>query len=139
MPPVTLWIILFVVKTLASVVREQSQLTVDGSTCTVEPIGNGEDDVPNITQAFKECGQGGTVIFPEGKTYNIATKLNPVVNNVTIEWHGVWQFSTDLGYWRNNSYPISFQNHHAGFVLTGDGIHIDGYGTGGVDGNGDAW
>lgn len=49
------------------------------------------------------------------------------------------QFSDNLSYWRNNSYPIAFQNHHAGFILTGDGVHIDGYGTGGINGNGDVW
>ena len=103
------------------------------------PAGNGADDVPNIVQAFDECGQGGRVVFPEGNTYQIASKLNPVVNNVTIDWHGVWNYSTDLSYWRNNSYPIAFQNHHAGFILTGDGIQIDGYGTGGINGNGDVW
>lgn len=50
-----------------------------------------------------------------------------------------WQFSEDLDYWRNNSYHIEFQNHAAGFVLTGDHIRIDGYGTGGIDGNGEIW
>ena len=49
------------------------------------------------------------------------------------------QFSDNLSYWRNNSYPIAFQNHHAGFILTSDGVHIDGYGTGGINGNGDVW
>ena len=50
-----------------------------------------------------------------------------------------YEFSADLDYWRNNSYPIAFQNHHASFILTGDGININGYGTGGIHGNGDAW
>lgn len=47
--------------------------------------------------------------------------------------------SDDLNYWRNNSYPIFFQNHHAGIVFTGDHIRIDGYNTGGINGNGDTW
>ncbi|GAB1200721.1 hypothetical protein APSETT444_010097 [Aspergillus pseudonomiae] len=42
-------------------------------------------------------------------------------------------------YWRNNSYPVAFQNHAAGFVITGHNITIDGYGTGGIDGNGNVW
>lgn len=50
-----------------------------------------------------------------------------------------WQFSDNLDYWRNNSYPITFQNHHAGFVLSGKGITIEGYGTGEIYGNGNAW
>jgi hypothetical protein len=107
--------------------------------CTVTAKGQQQDDVPQIVQAFKDCGDGGMIVFPENQTYWIATKLNPVVNNVTIEWRGVWQFSDDLDYWRNNSYPIAFQNHQAGFILTGDGIHIDGFGTGGIHGNGDVW
>ena len=107
--------------------------------CTVISRGQQQDDVPQITQAFKECGQGGVIVFPENQTYYIASALNPVVNDVTIEWRGVWQFSDDLNYWRNNSYPIAFQNHHAGFILTGDGIRIDGFGTGGIHGNGDLW
>lgn len=49
------------------------------------------------------------------------------------------KFSDDLDYWRNNSYPIAFQNHHAGFVISGSDITINGYGTGGIDGNGNVW
>lgn len=50
-----------------------------------------------------------------------------------------WQLSDNLTYWRNNSYPVAFQNHAAGFVITGDRIHITGEGGGGIDGNGNAW
>jgi galacturan 1,4-alpha-galacturonidase len=108
-------------------------------TCTVTAIGNSQDDVPNILKAFSECGHGGTVVFPQSQNYWIGTRLNPVVADVDIQWRGLWTFSDNLTYWRNNSYPIAFQNHRAGFVLTGDGIRIDGYGTGGIYGNGNAW
>src|SRR5690348_3346559 len=47
--------------------------------------------------------------------------------------------SPNLTYWRNNHYPVAFQNHAAGIVFTGDHISIDGHGTGLIDGNGDAW
>jgi galacturan 1,4-alpha-galacturonidase len=53
--------------------------------------------------------------------------------------HNDPQLSDDLPYWRTNSYPISFQNHAAAFILTGSNIHLDGYGTGGIHGNGEAW
>jgi polygalacturonase len=128
------------------------------NTCIVKANGHQKDDVPDILKAFKECGHGGTVIFPEDQSYWIATRLNPVINDVVIEWRGKWtvsksklylfltrqytdriKFSDDLDYWRNNSYPIAFQNHHAGFVITGHNIKIDGYGTGGIDGNGNVW
>lgn len=53
------------------------------------------------------------------------------------------QLSDDLSYWRNNAYPITFQNHHAGFIITGNNITIIGDNedgsTGGINGNGNAW
>jgi hypothetical protein len=48
-------------------------------------------------------------------------------------------FSKDTSYWRNNSYYVAFQNHRAGFIISGDHVHIDGHGIGGIDGNGDVW
>ncbi|KAK5464772.1 hypothetical protein LTS15_001335 [Exophiala xenobiotica] len=120
-------------------VKPRAPSTAGRKTCTVIAKGQQQDDVPQIVQAFKDCGNGGLVVFPENQTYWVASKLNPVVSDVVIEWRGIWQYSDDLDYWRNNSYPIVFQNHHAGFILTGDGIHIDGYGAGGIHGNGDLW
>ncbi|KAL2223010.1 putative galacturan 1,4-alpha-galacturonidase C [Thermoascus aurantiacus ATCC 26904] len=110
-----------------------------GNVCTVKANGHQKDDVPNIMKAFKRCGNGGTIIFPEDQSYWIASKLNPILNDVVIHWRGQWTFSDDLDYWRNNSYPIAFQNHAAGFIITGRNITIDGYGTGGINGNGNAW
>ncbi|KAJ5728204.1 hypothetical protein N7493_004534 [Penicillium malachiteum] len=107
--------------------------------CTVKARGNKKDDTPNILNAFEKCSGGGTVVFPEDQSYWIATRLNPVIHDVTVEWRGKWTFSDDLSYWRNNSYPIAFQNHHAGFIITGSNITINGYGTGGIDGNGNVW
>ncbi|KAK5132438.1 hypothetical protein LTR08_009049 [Meristemomyces frigidus] len=109
--------------------------------CTVYAHGGNTSDTDNILHAFSVCGHGGTVVFPESQNYFIASKLNPVVNDVTIEWRGIWTLSPDITYWRQpaNHYPIAFQNHAASFVLTGDGIYIDGYGTGAIHGNGDVW
>ncbi|KAK7890797.1 hypothetical protein LTR67_008007 [Exophiala xenobiotica] len=124
---------------ITEAVKPRAPSTAGRKTCTVIAKGQQQDDVAQIVQAFKDCGNGGLVVFPENQTYWIASKLNPVVSDVVIEWRGIWQYSDDLDYWRNNSYPIVFQNHHAGFILTGNGIHIDGYGTGGIHGNGDLW
>lgn len=109
--------------------------------CTVYAHGNNVSDVSNILKAFDDCNHGGTVVFPEDQNYFIAEKLNPVIYDVSVEWRGVWTISPDITYWRQpaNHYPIAFQNHAASFVLTGDGIHVDGYGTGGIFGNGDVW
>lgn len=128
---------------LACVVRGQSISHGTNNkrpTCTVLPgSSNATDDVPTILQAFEDCGNGGDIIFPANNTYHINSRLNPVVHDVTIDWQGEWLFSQDLDYWRNNSYHIEFQNHAAGFILTGDHIRIDGHGKGGIHGNGQAW
>ncbi|OJK02869.1 hypothetical protein ASPACDRAFT_1853438 [Aspergillus aculeatus ATCC 16872] len=116
-----------------------SNVQKKGNVCTVKANGHQKDDVPNLLEAFKECGNGGTIIFPEDQSYWIGQRLNPVLNNVAIEWRGKWTFSDDLSYWRNHSYPVAFQNHAAGFVITGQNISINGYGTGGIDGNGNVW
>jgi galacturan 1,4-alpha-galacturonidase len=62
----------------------------NGKTCTVKALGNSRDDTPQILAAFADCNNGGTVVFPEGENYWIATKLNPVIYDVTIEWKGIW-------------------------------------------------
>lgn len=50
-----------------------------------------------------------------------------------------FQMSDDLNYWRNNSYPIAFESHHSGFIISGYRININGYGTGGIYVNGNVW
>lgn len=58
--------------------------------CTVLANGGTTNDVPNILKAFSKCGNGGDIIFPENQNYYIASKLNPVVNDVNIDWQGIW-------------------------------------------------
>ncbi|KAL4940492.1 hypothetical protein BDV06DRAFT_213464 [Aspergillus oleicola] len=95
-------------------------------TCTVHPLGSNNDDVPNILSAFRACNHGGRVIFPENETYWIASRLNPRLSDVEIEWRGTWLvFFLYLGKFRR--------------ALTGKGIRIDGHGTGSINGNGDLW
>lgn len=61
--------------------------------CTVTANGGNTSDVANILHAFSECGSGGNIIFPESQNYWIDTKLNPVVNDVRIDWRGIWTVS----------------------------------------------
>ena len=79
---------------LVAVVSGQSieKTTVDGRpTCTVYPgSSNATDDVPTIVEAFEECGTKGNIIFPSNNTYHINSRLNPVLNDVTIDWQGEW-------------------------------------------------
>jgi galacturan 1,4-alpha-galacturonidase len=64
--------------------------------CTVLANGGTTDDVPNILKAFNKCGHGGDIVFPEGQNYSIASKLNPIVNDVDINWGGIWTVSKTL-------------------------------------------
>ncbi|KAI5362934.1 putative glycoside hydrolase, family 28, pectin lyase/virulence factor [Septoria linicola] len=108
--------------------------------CTVfAGLSDTTDDVPVIVEAFDVCGHGGNIVFPENQTYHINTRLNRTVHDVDVDWRGEWVFSKDLEYWRNNSYRIAFQNHAAGFILTGSHIRINGHNTGGIHGNGQVW
>ncbi|KAF2790444.1 glycoside hydrolase family 28 protein [Melanomma pulvis-pyrius CBS 109.77] len=110
-------------------------------TCTVLASGKQQDDVPNILSAFAECGKGGTIIFPSDQNYWIAQRLNPVVDDVEIDWRGQWTFSNNLTHWRTNNYMVPFQNHRAAFILTGSSIRINGHSTSytHIQGNGDTW
>jgi galacturan 1,4-alpha-galacturonidase len=63
-------------------------------TCTVHPgKTNTTDDVPAILEAFDKCGNGGNIVFPANETYHINSRLNPVVNDVNIDWKGEWLVS----------------------------------------------
>ncbi|KAF5011145.1 hypothetical protein FDECE_2709 [Fusarium decemcellulare] len=108
-------------------------------TCTVFARGEERSDVDNIIKAFDICQNHAKVVFPEDQTYWIDKKLHITLRDVTIHWSGEWMFSRNTAYWRHNSYYIPFQNHRAGFIISGDKIHVDGFGRGGIDGNGDVW
>lgn len=71
------------------------QPSSSGKVCTLNPLGCRKDDTPQILQAFEDCNNGGTVVFPEGKRFYIATRMNPVVSDVTVEWRGLWQVSDE--------------------------------------------
>ncbi|KAK1749989.1 hypothetical protein QBC47DRAFT_465235 [Echria macrotheca] len=45
------------------------EVVIENSTCTVTPLGSG-DDTPQIKKAFQQCSSNSPVVFQEG-TYNI--------------------------------------------------------------------
>lgn len=68
-------------------------MLTDQNVCVVKANGNQKDDVPNIITAFRRCGNGATIVFPEDQSYWIASRLNPILNDVVIQWHGQWTVS----------------------------------------------
>ena len=75
--------------------------------CTVIANGGNKSDVPDILHAFDECGHGGNIVFPEGQNYWIDTKLNPVVNDVRIDWRGIWTVCSKTLLSKNQTQPLN--------------------------------
>ena len=62
-------------------------LTLARLTCTVKPLGGGQDDGPNILSAFKRCAKNGHITLD--KYYVVDTLLlTEELDNVEIELSG---------------------------------------------------
>lgn len=119
--------------------------------CVIPANNNGTDDSPAIIAAFSECRRDSEIIF-KNTTYNIAQVMNITdLDNVKIEVHGTLLWSKDIDYWLQNSLPIgpgpdqdsyppaAYQNQTTAFILGGRNLHVEGFGAGTFDGNGQVW
>ncbi|PWY88846.1 exopolygalacturonase A [Aspergillus sclerotioniger CBS 115572] len=125
-----------------SVPISSTSIQQDGTSCTANPLGNGQDDVPNILTAVSQCGQtpGGRVVLPAPYTYRINQRMTTHLANSRLEIGGTLLFSDDIDYWVNNSYRVDFQNQSSAWRITGHDYVIDGGPhQGGIDGNGQLW
>ncbi|KAJ5764546.1 hypothetical protein N7533_003227 [Penicillium manginii] len=97
------------------------------------------DDAPAILHAFKECGQHGKVLF-NPQTYYVNSVMNVSwLKDVDIDIHGTLEWSTNITYWLNNSMQVGYQNQSTAFIIGGDNVRINAFGTGTFNGNGDDW
>jgi galacturan 1,4-alpha-galacturonidase len=109
-------------------------------TCVAESYNDLKtDDADNIIQAIQDCNNGGHVIFAEKQTYTIASPLNLTgLTSVDIDIQGTLSFPAhNLTYWQANSFDLQYQNATSFFILGGSDINV--YGSGTVQGNGQAW
>ncbi|KAJ4986750.1 exo-rhamnogalacturonase b [Stagonosporopsis vannaccii] len=109
--------------------------------CVVPANNNGTDDSPAILAAFRTCKQDSRIIF-QNTTYHIGQVMKVTdLDNVKIEIHGTLLWSKDIEYWLKNSLPIgpAFQNQTTAFILGGKKLHVEGFGYGTLDGNGQVW
>ncbi|EGN97570.1 glycoside hydrolase family 28 protein [Serpula lacrymans var. lacrymans S7.3] len=113
-----------------------ANVQVGGGTCTVVPLGGGQDDGPNILDAFSQCASGGTVVLNEYYVVNTVL-VTTGLKNVNIELSGVVQYTPNIAYWSPNSLFLTYQNATTYWFLSGDNIHL--YGGGTLDGNGQVW
>jgi hypothetical protein len=124
--------------------------------CTVPTAGtNLTDDAPAFIEAFRECGNGGTVLF-KNTTYYVNSVMNTSgLQDCIVDLQGTLmvsvpftcsvlvrankqssQWSTYIDYWLNNSITVGYQNQSTAFKLGGDRVLLDGHGYGTFDGNG---
>ncbi|KAK4148152.1 polygalacturonase-like protein [Dichotomopilus funicola] len=98
------------------------------------------DDTPQILDAFKQCGQDGTIILREG-TYHIRQVMDLTnLRNVSVEIHGTLIWSADnLSYWRQASPAVTYAGRQTAVRLGGRDIAVRGFGKALFDGNGQAW
>ncbi|KAF8836104.1 glycoside hydrolase family 28 protein [Paxillus ammoniavirescens] len=112
------------------------QVKVEKNTCTVIPLGGGQDDGPNILHAFETCGSGGRIVLDQYYVVNTVL-VTSGLKNVGIELSGVVQYTPNVAYWSPNSLFLEYQNATTYWFLSGDYIHL--YGGGTLDANGQVW
>jgi len=116
-------------------------LTQVGTDCTVTPLGTDSkaDDTPQILDAFKKCGQGGTITLSAGTFYirQIMDTIN--LRSVDISIYGTLIWSTDVQYWLSHSISVVYAGRSTAWRIGGTDITMRGYGKALFDGNGQTW
>ncbi|KAH7349020.1 extracellular exo-polygalacturonase-like protein [Pyrenochaeta sp. MPI-SDFR-AT-0127] len=116
---------------LASPIRNRTCIALSNNDSSL-------DDASNILQAVQDCNQGGHVIFAEKLTYTIASPLNLTgLAAIDLDIQGRLSFTDNMTYWQKHSFDLQYQNATSFFILGGVDINV--YGTGEVQGNGQAW
>ncbi|KAH6626918.1 polygalacturonase-like protein [Chaetomium sp. MPI-SDFR-AT-0129] len=120
--------------------RSSKDLDARARVQTVQTRQSQPDDTPQILDAFKQCGQDGTIILREG-TYHIRQVMDLTnLRNVSVEIHGTLIWSADnLSYWRQASPAVTYAGRQTAVRLGGTDIAVRGFGKALFDGNGQAW
>jgi len=98
------------------------------------------DDTPVFMDAFKRCGQDGSIVFTEG-TFNIRQVMNTTnLRNCDISIYGKFVWSADnIAYWLRNSYSVTYAGRSTAWLFGGVNVSMRGYGKALFDGNGQIW
>lgn len=145
------WLIRIVVAFDPYELAASLQARSDVRRCVIAANNDGTDDSPAILAAFSKCKRDSEIIF-QNTTYNIGQVMKiSDLDNVKIEVHGTLLWSKDIDYWLNNSLPIgpgsdqnsyppaAYQNQTTAFILGGENLYVEGFGSGTFDGNGQVW
>lgn len=100
--------------------------------CTVS---TGGDAGPKILAAARDCNRGGTVYFPEGSNYTIATALDlTFLDHVDFAIYGYITFQDNVNLWPNQTFKYPFQAVSLWWRFGGTDVNIYGGGKGTIDG-----
>ncbi|KAL2840341.1 pectin lyase fold/virulence factor [Aspergillus pseudodeflectus] len=104
--------------------------------CTPAASGtSATDDVPAILDAVSSCGNGGTIVFPEGKTYYLNSVLDlSDCSGCDIQIEGLLKFASNTDYWNGKTAMINVKDVDGLKIrsITGNGV-IDGNGQNAYD------
>jgi hypothetical protein len=97
------------------------------------------DDVSAaLLDGLKKANNGGLLHLEKGKKYIIAKKLDlSFLKDVYVKLDGEIKFTDDIKYWQANNFYHPFQKSISFWVWGGKDIKI--YGSGTMNGNGQAW
>jgi galacturan 1,4-alpha-galacturonidase len=106
---------------------------------TIQASTSDTDDVSTaFLEGLKKANDGGLLHLEKGKKYIIAKKLDlSFLNNVYVKLDGEIKFTNDIKYWQANNFYHPFQKSISFWVWGGKDIKI--YGSGTMNGNGQAW
>lgn len=100
-----------------------------GKICTVQR--SNRDDAITIIQAFKDCQNGGTVVFPKGASFYPQSLITiRDLKNVNVQFYGNFVLP---------NYNTAFNGKGAFFELFGENINFEGNGAGTFVGTGQQW
>ncbi|KAG7293936.1 hypothetical protein NEMBOFW57_003997 [Staphylotrichum longicolle] len=111
----------------------------DRKKITIRASKNDRDDISDdFLWAIKKANHGGLVHLQKGKKYVIGKKLDlSFLKDVYVKIDGELKFTNDIKYWQANNFYYPFQKSITFWVWGGKDIKI--YGSGVLNGNGQAW
>ncbi|KAK4121921.1 glycoside hydrolase family 28 protein [Parathielavia appendiculata] len=111
----------------------------DRKKVTIRASKHDRDDISDdFLWALKKANHGGLVYLETGKKYVIGKKLDlTFLKDVYVKIDGELKFTNDIEYWQDNNFYYPFQKSITFWVWGGKDIKI--YGSGVINGNGQAW
>ncbi|KAF2488839.1 glycoside hydrolase family 28 protein [Lophium mytilinum] len=106
---------------------------------TIRASKNDTDDVADdFLWAMRRANKGGLFHLEKGKTYVIGKKLDlSWLNDIYVKLDGEIKFTNNITYWQSDYFYYPFQKSITFWVWGGKNIKL--YGSGTLNGNGQAW